>query len=147
ALRHDTDLCAMAASEFSRRDARLHRELLHRIRDPEIAKRGADLRIHIADAIEQEEIRLRARTGDVESAALLTRLRRCSTRRKQSEIKILAGIQGHVANSSRVNYRTDGALVAFEQRRDCLYLNRFGQAADFEREIEVRDLIHLHSDC
>ena len=43
AFRHDAHLPARAAPEFRRGHARLHRELLHRIGDPEVPQRCIDL--------------------------------------------------------------------------------------------------------
>src|SRR5262249_18791430 len=75
ALGYDVDLSAGAAAEFGQRDRCLNSELLHGVSDAEVVERRIDLRVRIADAVNQEDVRLRTRSGDIESAALRARRR------------------------------------------------------------------------
>ena len=76
AFGNDADLPARAASELRRGHASLHRELLDRVRKPEVTQRRVDLRIDDADAVEQEHVGLRARPRHIEAATLGARRRR-----------------------------------------------------------------------
>ena len=49
-------LRAMAPPELCRRNAGLHGKLLDGVGDAEIAQRRTDLRIHVADPVEKEEL-------------------------------------------------------------------------------------------
>ena len=73
-------LRAVPASKLRCRHAGLNRKLLHSVGDTEITQRRADLRVHIADAIEEKQVRLRARSAYTESPALLAWNGRCRAR-------------------------------------------------------------------
>ncbi len=70
ALGDDIHLAAGATAELRCSHAGLNSEFLHRIGDSEIAKRGVNLRVDVANAVEQEDVGLRTGAGDVETTAL-----------------------------------------------------------------------------
>src|SRR5262249_17593497 len=116
ALGHDVDLPAGTATEFGLRDGCLYSELLHGVGDWEVAERGIDLGVRIADAVNQEDVRLRTRSGDVESAPLRARRRGQYAGCEQSQIEKLARVERHIRNRPAINDTTQRIFVGFENR-------------------------------
>src|SRR5262249_8163320 len=111
ALGYDVDLPTGPATEFCLRNAGLDGKLLHGVGDAEIIERRIDLRVLIADAVHQEDIRLRTRSGHVESTALCAGCRRQHAWSKQREIEELTRIERHICNRAAVNNAAQGALI------------------------------------
>ena len=122
-FRDDADLTAGASSEFCSGDTCLNGELLHRVRDPEVAECRIDLGIDVTNAIQQEYIRLRAGPADVEAAALNAGRGRKNARRSQCQIQVLPRIEGQVGDRTALDNAAQCALVALENRSNGLYFH------------------------
>ena len=114
ALGNDANLPARATPELSRGHAGLHRELLNRVGNAEVAQRRVDLGVDVADAIEQEYVGLRARPGDIEAAALCARCRGQNAWSQKCQVQILARVQRHVRNNLAIHYTAKRTSVRFQ---------------------------------
>src|SRR5262249_24212635 len=119
------DLPAAAAAEFGLRDRRLYGEFLHGVGDAEIVQRRIDLRVRIADAVNQEDVRLRTRSGDIECAALSAGGRGQYARCEHRQVEELARVERHVRNRPAVDDAAHGGFVGFEVRGTPLLLDLF----------------------
>src|SRR6202171_1696035 len=146
ALGDDAHLSAGSPAEFCGGYAGLHSKLLHRVRYPEVTQRRVDLRIDVAHSIQQEHVRLRARTRDIKSPALRTRRRGHHARSYQRQIQILPSIERHVRYHLAVHYAAQRASVRFQQRRRGVNFNYLQNAPNLQSHIHVRDLVDLHHD-
>src|SRR5258708_37174946 len=70
ALGNDAHLTTGPAPKLGRGYAGLHSKLLYGVCNAEVAERGVDLRVDVADAAEQKTVALGAGSGPVEAPAL-----------------------------------------------------------------------------
>src|ERR1051325_430123 len=148
ALGNDAHLAAGAAPKLGRSDTGLHGKLLHGISNAEVAERGVDLRINVADTVEQEDVGLGACPGHVEAATLRARGRGQDTWGQKGQVQILARVQRHVRYDLALDHVTYGAPVRLEQgdRAACNFYD-LANAATLKLGVQVGNLVDFDHDA
>ena len=134
-----------AAPEFRRRHAGLDSEFLYGVRDAELIERIVLLRVLIADAVQQVDIRLRTCARYAESIALRAWRWRYDARRKQRQVQKLPAIQRQIADRPSIYHRAERRFVVFQQRSDGGDFDYLRHIAQLHRNLDVRCLIHPHN--
>src|SRR5258706_3217330 len=104
ALSDNVYLSSRTTTELRCGHAGLYGKLLHRVGDAKIAEVRVDLRIDVADTVQQKNVGLGTSPGHAEAATLGARGTGQDAGRNQGQVQILARVQRHVRYHLAINY-------------------------------------------